>query len=201
ITVIGALYLQWLMLPVLQYTAFVIVLPVALVLRSISFAGVNLRNTSNAFLALAIAAYLVYPLMVGFDGYAISWIFSPSNPSYQFLQYSYNLPAYSVSTFLSQMPSSGLISGNPSTAPSYISSSLSSASINTNPLFELGSVLQSAAVAPFTTDTIVKEIAKFLFTGIFMFAINIGVTAALAIGLTKALNSGVEGASTFWGNL
>lgn len=200
ITVIGALYIQWLMLPVLQYTAFVIILPVALVMRSISFVGVNLRNTANAFLAIAIAAYLIYPLMVGFDAYSVSWIFSANNPSYQYLQYAYTFTPYSASTFLSQLPSNSLIAGNPATSSAFISSYLSSASIS-SPWVEPGSILVSAATAPFATDVLVKEVAKFLFIGIFMFAINIGVTAALAMGLTKALNSGVEGASTFWGNL
>ncbi|MCL4373307.1 MAG: hypothetical protein M1360_00880 [Candidatus Marsarchaeota archaeon] len=201
ITVIGALYLQWLMLPLLEYTAFLVVLPVALVMRSLSFAGGNLRNTANAFLAIAIAAYMIYPLMVGFDGYAVSWIFSASNPSYKYLQFANTYTSYSTSTLFSSLPSGSLLSGNSATAPSYLESFLSSASINLNPLSELGSLVSSAATAPFTTSAIVWEMAKFLFIGIFMFAINIGVTAGLAMGMTKALNSGVEGASTFWGNL
>ncbi len=201
ITVIGALYIQWLLLPVLQYTAFVVVLPVALVMRSLGFVGGNLRNTANAVLALAIAAYLVYPLMVCFDSYAVSWIFSSSNPSYTYLEYSYALPSFSESTFFSTLPSQSLVSGNPATAPSYLASFLTSSSINLNPFAELGTVMASAWDVPATTDMIAKMIAKFLFIGIFMFAINIGVTAGLAMGLAKGLSSGVEGMSTFWGNL
>ncbi|MGC8651649.1 MAG: hypothetical protein ACP5UH_00125 [Candidatus Micrarchaeia archaeon] len=201
ITTIGALYLQWVMLPLLEYTAFIVVLPVALVMRSLSFVGGNLRNTANAFLAIAIAAYLVYPLMVGFDGYAVSWIFSANNPSYKYLSYAYTFTPYSPSAFFAELPSSSLVAGNPSTAPSYLQSFVSSAGISLNPLAELGSLASSVLTAPYVTNTIIEEISKFMFVGIFMFAINIGVTAGLAMGVAKALNSGVEGASTFWGNL
>ncbi|MGC8669646.1 MAG: hypothetical protein ACP5TL_00645 [Candidatus Micrarchaeia archaeon] len=201
IIVIGALYVQWLLLPLLQYTAFIVVLPVALVMRSMSFVGGNLRNTANAFLAIAMCAYLVYPLMVGFDSYAMNWIFSPSNPSYQYLSTATSTPHYSTSTFFSQMPSSSLISGNPATSTSFLDSYLTSASINVNPLFELGDIVISALTVPTTVITITEQMAKFLFVGIFMFAINIAVTAGLAMGITKGLNSGVEGASNFWGSL
>jgi hypothetical protein len=201
IIVIGMLFIQWLLIPVLQYTAFTVVLPVALVMRSFGFVGGNLRNTANAFLAIAIAAYLVYPLMVAFDAYAVNWIFSTSNPTYQYLQFETNLPKYSTSTFFSQMPSSSLISGNPATATSFTNSYLSSASISINPLVALGSVIANAATAPLTTDALTSEIAKFIFVGVFMFAINVAVTAGLAMGIARGLNGGVEGASQFWGNL
>ncbi|MGC8495988.1 MAG: hypothetical protein ACP5RM_00730 [Candidatus Micrarchaeia archaeon] len=201
IIIVGMLFIQWLMIPVLEYTAFTVILPVALVMRSFGFVGGNLRNTANAFLAIAIAAYLVYPLMVAFDAYAINWIFSTSNPTYQYLKFETNLPAYNTATFFSQMPSQSLISGNPATATSFTDSYLASASITLNPLVALGSTLSATYTAPYTTDTLTSEMAKLLFVGVFMFAINIAVTAGLAMGITKGLNSGVEGASQFWGSL
>ena len=85
LVMIGMLFVQWLSLPIIQAVAFTLMLPFALILRSIAFAssgGQGLRETANAILAIAIALYLIYPLMIMFNSYAISYIFSPANPLY-----------------------------------------------------------------------------------------------------------------------
>jgi hypothetical protein len=43
--------------------------------------------------------------------------------------------------------------------------------------------------------------SQFIFTAIFMFGINLAVTLGFAIGLAKGLNSGVEGAGSFWSSI
>lgn len=104
--VIGALFLQYLAIPLLQYTAFVVVLPVAIAMRSLSFSGSMLRNTSNTVLAIAIAAYIIYPLTVLFDSYAMYWMFSSANPTSAYLNVPYTLIQLQPNAFYSQTPSS-----------------------------------------------------------------------------------------------
>ena len=54
---VGMLFIQFLALPVMQYTAFTVVLPVAIGMRSISFFGTGLADASNALIAIAVAFY------------------------------------------------------------------------------------------------------------------------------------------------
>ena len=56
----GVLFMVLLILPFIQQLAFTILLPLALVMRSIPFAGPNLRQTSDTFLALAVGFYLIF---------------------------------------------------------------------------------------------------------------------------------------------
>ena len=189
--VVGALFLQYLALPVLQYTAFVVILPVAIAMRSMAFAGINLRNTSNAVLAIAIAAYFIYPLAVLFDSYMMYWVFNPLlNPSYQYLHTAYTINALPVDTFLSQsMPSSAGSLGAPA---SFVFSALSNIGfLNTFNLFN---------VVP-QTQQVVNDISELLFQGVVLFALNVAITTGFAMSLTKALNAGVEGAGSFWSNI
>ncbi|MDE1868397.1 MAG: hypothetical protein KGH60_00290 [Candidatus Micrarchaeota archaeon] len=176
----GMLLVQYLALPLLQYSAFAIVLPVALALRSLSFAGGGLRSASNALLAIAIAGYIVYPLTVGFDSYIINWIFSASNPSYVYLQGTYSLSTITPSQFFSGMQL-------PSNFASLVTSSFTS-------LPDPVSVLNQA-------QSFVNQMAQFIFVGIMLFALNVAITVGFARGLSKALDGGIEGATQFWSTL
>ena len=127
---IGMLFLQYLALPIIQYTAFVVLLPVAIALRSLSFTGAGLRTTSNALLAIAIALYLIYPLTVSFDSFAVNWIFSSANPLYECtgcLSSSYSLQSI-PSSFFSQ---TGSVLIGPFSLPSNLASSFISSSLGT----------------------------------------------------------------------
>lgn len=179
---IGMLLVQYLALPVMQYAAFAVILPVALAMRSLSFAGGGLRNASNALLAIAIAAYIIYPLTVGFDGYMINWIFSQNNPSYPYLQGTY-VP---LNTITPNQFFSG-VGGTPTNLPALVGSSLN---IPPDPI----SVITQA-------QALVNDIAQFLFTGVVLFALNVAISIGFARGLANALNSGIEGATKFWSTL
>jgi hypothetical protein len=68
-----------------------------------------------------------------------------------------------------------------------------------------GSNFISSLFNPFSiiphTHAIINNIAELIFQGIVLFAVNVAITLGFAIGLTKALNSGIEGAGSFWSNM
>ena len=192
---IGALFLQYISLPLIEFTAFVVVLPIALVLRSISLTGSGLRTTANAFLAIAIAAYLVYPLMIAFNSYAINWIFSGNNPLYGCtgcISTAYSLNNI-PSSFFNSVSSQG-VTFDGVTTPAISSLIGSTYFSHMGAQFDPSYVISSA-------QTSITEISQFLFTAIFMFGIDITVTIGFAMGLAKGLNSGVEGAGSFWSSI
>ncbi len=196
IVAIGALFLQYISLPLIEFTAFVVVLPVALVLRSISLTGSGLRTTANAFLAIAIAAYLVYPLMIAFNAYAIHWIFSGNNPLYGCTG------CISTAYSLNNLPSSSFFNSVSSQGATFdgITTPAISSLIGSTYFSNLGAQFDPIYVVS-SAQTLITEISQFIFTAIFMFGIDITVTIGFAMGLANGLNSGVEGAGSFWGSL
>jgi hypothetical protein len=187
ILAVGMLFIQYLAIPIIEYTMFTIVLPISIAMRSIAFAGGGLRTASNSLLAIAIAAYLIYPATIGFDAYTMHWLFSSSNPTYTFLESTYSHPTAIPTTFLSTtgIPAFGSI-----TTPS-ISSIWSTLSLT-------GFLSAISFSEPLT---IVNEISELMFQAVLLFALNIAITIGFAISLTKALNSGIEGAASFWSNI
>ena len=151
-------------------------------------------------LALAIAAYLIYPMMVAFDGYAIAWIFSRSNAE------------YSCNGCLSTVESTYSLTSIPSSAFDSLSSSSSGFSVDGLSSPAISSILSSSLLGDITGNipvygvianaaSTVSLMSQFIFTAIFMFGINLAVTLGFAIGLAKGLNSGVEGAGSFWSSI
>lgn len=198
VIVIGMLFLQFLVLPLLQYTAFSVILPAAIALRSISFLGVNLKAASNTVLAAAIAGYIVYPLMVSFNSYAISWIFSASNPSSQYIGSTYIIPSIPISTYFSEIPAT-----TTSTASTFFSQIFHSTFLSSfvTSAFSTTGILISPQAVVLQAQTIINRVSQFLFAGLVMFVMDVAVTLGFAMGLSKALNSGVEGAGTFWSGI
>ncbi|MGC8478593.1 MAG: hypothetical protein ACP5NE_01545 [Candidatus Micrarchaeia archaeon] len=187
IIAVGMLFIQYLLLPVIQYTMFTIVLPIAIAMRSLSFTGAGLRSASNAVLAIAIAAYLVYPITVGFDAYTMNWLFSASNPTYTFLASTYSHNTAIPSTFLS---TTGIPAFGSATYPS------------------TGSILSMLSISGFLSAisfseplTIVNEVSELLFQSVVLFGLDIVITIGFASSLARALNSGIEGAASFWSNI
>ncbi len=196
---LGTMFIQYIMISVIEFSAFSIVLPIALMMRSFAFTGAGLRTAANSVLAVAIAAYLIYPTMVAFNPSIISWIFTSCqstttasggwcNPTYKYLNTAYTLPDITVSTFLSQS-STQVISGGPS--------------LTTLGIGQLSSVL--AAADPFsvtqTLFTISNNVAQFMFTSVMLFALDLTVTLGFGVGLAKALTGGLDGVASFWSNV
>ncbi len=212
ITSIGSLMVQYILIPLIKYTAFAVLLPVALILRSIAYAGYGgngLRSAANTFLAIAIAAYLVYPLTIAFDSYVIHWIFTPCgasvssamcNPNFGYLNTAYTVTSVSPNSFF------GGISGYTSNSLGVSIPIPTSLSNPLSPLYLVGQLggVQSISLiftAGGTTLNFVKLMSQYIFTAVIMFALNFAVTIGFAMSLTKALNNGIVGASNFWGSI
>ncbi len=196
LVMIGMLFVQWLSLPIIQAVAFTLMLPFALILRSIAFAssgGQGLRETANAILAIAIALYLIYPLMIMFNSYAISYIFSPANPLYSCTNClgssltPINIQSGYFNSVESQTPTLKFLGITSPPLNSLISGPLLSNIGLINPLNMFRQI-----------HHVLSGISKFIFMGLFMFGIDLTVTIGFAMSLTKALNSGIEGTFSFW---
>ncbi len=194
--VIGSLFVQYLSIPIFEYTAFTIVLPVALIMRSIAYSASGsggLRSASNAVLAIAIAVYLIYPLMISYNSYIVNWIFSVQNPYFQYLHTSFTLDSL-PSTFFSSLSSSVSGSFLGISTPSLNSLLGNYASTGVLPLFDPFAVTSQVL-------TTIDEMAQFIFVGIFLFGLDVTVTLGFAQSLASSLDAGIEGAASFWGNI
>ncbi|HUY70216.1 MAG TPA: hypothetical protein VMV00_01450 [Candidatus Baltobacteraceae bacterium] len=201
---ISTLLIQYITLPFLQYTAFAVILPISLVMRSLAFTNGELRNAANALLAIAIAGYIIYPLTIAFDAYTMNYLFTTCtpailaqhvacNPSATYLQSTYTLSDLNLNSFFAQgIPSSTSDASPYGTALGSFFNLLSSGVFSglPIPLTGLGAI-----------QSLINSIAEFIFQGVVLFALDIAITVGFAIGLSKALNAGLEGAQNFWAGL
>lgn len=201
----SVMFVQYVALIAIQSLAFTILLPIAIILRSVSVVASPVRNVANSLIAIAIAMYLVYPLTIAFDAYAINWLYTPCsagsapgscNPSASFICDTYSVQAVQNSCSLSQPPiyeGSGKYYSQSgwSCLESGLESVVGGLGVLVNPT-------QGLQVQLLTT---VNGIAEYVFDALLMFAVNISITVAFAMGLAKAFNNGIEGAATFWSNL
>lgn len=199
---VGMLFLQWLSLPVIEAVAFTVLLPVALILRSVAYAGgrAGLRRSANAFLAIAIALYIIYPLTIALDTYIVHWIYTPCgagvttncNPNYQYLGTALTIGTIPTTVFSTAASSATSSIKAIVQAPSSVTSLL-------------GSILPTAIEAalepttvPAQAQYIIDTGSQFLFVSIVLFAFNVAITMVFAQSLTLALDAGIEGSSPFW---
>ena len=186
---VGVLFIQFLMLPIMQYTAFTIILPVSIGMRSISFFGASLGDASNALIAIAVAFYIIYPMTVAFDSYAIAYVFSPSNPAAQYVG-----TAFTVNTLT---PNSYFQTQNS------VNSTLGVLGSSLNVLYSSFSVMSYKFYIPAfglipNVHTYTNNMAQFVFEAVLLFALNVSITMGLAMSLYKALKSGLGEAGRFW---
>jgi hypothetical protein len=209
VVAVGLLFVQFLTMPIIQYFSFSVLLPVGIAMRSLAFMGENLKVASNSIIAIAIALYIIYPLMIVFNSYAISWIFSSANPSYVYLSSTYQVASIPVSGFFNQVPIttySGfwgtffksalgfILSGN-----SPIGNFVDSASTQAGgTVFFSGYPIYWPSIVFAQLQNTVVQTAQFFFTAIILVLIDVAVTMGFAMGLRNALNAGVEGLGSFW---
>lgn len=193
------LFIQYLAIPVIQYLAFGVALPVALVMRSIPFGGNGLRSTSNLILALAVALYIIYPLTIAFDAWAVHQIFTQAtNPLYSFIS---SMPGINVAA-----PNNYFKDLNPSSTDSFLGYTIPAVGAAFNTFFsssQITSYIPLVNIAGIVQQTIsvTAQIARYMFESIFLFGINLAITLGFASSLSKALTMGVEGNAGFWANL
>ena len=201
---VGSLYIQFILLPLIQAIAFTVVLPVALVMRSLAFAGQGLRPAANMVLAMAIAAYIIYPMMVSFDPVLMNWIFTQCgskvavqnsfgcNPTSGYVSTGYALSNIQAAQFLNSSPiNSGI---------NLLGFHFAVPAVTTTQFVNAFGRLSPASVAS-TMETMANRVSQFLFQSTFLFALDMAVTMGFAVGLAKALSSGIEGAASFWSSL
>jgi hypothetical protein len=197
---IGLLFVQFLALPLFQSLAFTVILPAAIALRTLTFMGTPLKNASNSVLAIAIALYMVYPLMIAFNSYMIAWVFSTHNPSYAYVLTTVSGTNIPISTLLSNPPS-GFTSGGifASTFTSLYNGGVLKTFLGNT--YNAGLISLTPWSIASDTQFYIFQVAKFLFTSVILILLDVAVTFAFATGLAKALNSGVNEARSFWSGL
>ena len=194
----SVMFVQYVALIAIQSLAFAILLPIALILRAVSVIASPVRIAANSLIAISIAMYLIYPLTIAFDAYAINWMFTTCipgsapgscNPSASFICATYNPQNINTACDLANNPPI-FKSGSSLCLESWLEQSLGG----------LGDLVAPGGLSTqILTD--VNGISEYVFDALLMFAINISITIAFAMGLAKSLNNGVEGAATFWSNL
>ena len=194
IFVLGLLMIQFLIIPVVQYTAFLVVLPVAIGMRSIAFTSNTLGDASNSLIALAVAFYIIYPMTVAFNAYAAGWIFSNGNPSYQFLN-----SAFSTTLVSSTSPFQYF--NQPQTSQTQQTDMFSTMTQTLLPFFKQS--VSSNFNIPVLGDLsllhyYIDQLAEFMFSSMLMFVIDIGITSMFAVSLYRALQSGLGEQARFW---
>ncbi|MCL5440587.1 MAG: hypothetical protein M1448_01735 [Candidatus Marsarchaeota archaeon] len=197
ISSVAVLFVQYLSIPFIQYLAFAVALPVAIALRAIPFGGPGLRSASNAILALAIAAYIIYPLTISFDAWAMNYIFSSSNPMFPYLHSTYLLNNAPPPSFLQEIPSNTIsfFGTTTNSVESLVKSMFDSTSlINFIPFFNVPHTISD-------TELIANEIAQYVFQAVFLLALDVAITVGFAASLAKALNSGIGGGAALWSGL
>jgi hypothetical protein len=198
----GIIFVIYLVLPVVSSIALTVVVPTAIAMRMLSFLGPRIREASDAFLAIAIAAYFIFPLMIVMNSMLINFIYTPCTATVSTCNpYSTYLGQYK----LSQIPADSLFN----TPPASLGSSFS---ISKN-FFEgiitsqngllgtFGSIFTNAFLFPQVVISFAQEIALFAFQGVFLIGLDILVTIVFAQAVAKGLNSVsvyVSGGG-FWG--
>jgi hypothetical protein len=220
-------FVLYLLLIFIQLTAFTLLLPIAIVMRAISFVGGELRNASNAVLAIAIALYLVFPLTVVFSTYAYNWIYCGNSVTQLGTGNNFNiLPMWTPKSgcnspeqgYLDLIVKDGgvpqwslgaLPGGNAFTIPGLgISVPFPSATQVLN-LFVDALGYLGQGISYIVGGTIIvsnawfaaSDIANYLFVTAVLFAMDLSITVGFAMGLAKALNGGAEGAASFWSSI
>jgi hypothetical protein len=193
-TAFGGLFLLFLALEIIEASALTVIAPVAIIMRSLPFMGPQLRRTSNLFLAMAMGFYFVFPLMVLLNSYVASCLsintgMAQASCSYplsfsQYLQ-GYTIPATSTSILSSSnaypvnsLALPGITGGGWNLPLSFYGPWLG----NLGQLFLL-------IVSPNMALNYGTQVAGYLFLGIVLVALDLGVTAGFIIGLSKGLDS------------
>ncbi len=189
---IGILFIMYLLLPILQYAAFAVVLPIAIIMRSIAYTGggPGLRAAANSILAVTIAFYFIYPLTIALDHYMVNQIFTPANPEYAYLHQKVDLNSIPKSFFTSTAYTGS--TNNIPISPYSTNFQLPSLYSMLQAFVSMG-IFQGYSflfTVPSEVQYVVALLGQFIFIAIFLFAIDLTITIAFAVSLFKALESG-----------
>jgi hypothetical protein len=207
----GLLFVIFLALYAIESLSLTLVIPVAIIMRSLSFTGPRLREASNALIAISIAFYFVFPLTIAMNYYVVSWTYclgslSGCNPyATQLLPYQLNsLP-------LNQLLNNPTVDCNldgigvcPSQTTPLIGIPLNFwaaiASSNGGLASAGKEVLTGLYNLPGVINNFTEYTAQFLFQSIFLIGLDVGITIGFAVGLNKGISTigSMIGSGPFW---
>jgi len=205
----GSLFILIILLPIIEGGALTVIAPIAIVFRSLSFMGPQLRRTSNVLLALAIGFYFVLPLTIALDSYisgclGIGLGINAANAASCAYPFATSVTGYSVNAISpSLFGSSSSLPVNSLSVPNL--AGLGGLSLPTNFYFgSIGSNLDQFFTifvdAPVVTAGYGKTVAAYFFVSILLIAIDMAITVGFITGLAKGLDaiSNVFGSGGFW---
>ena len=202
----GSLFMLLILLPIIEAGAMTVMAPIALIFRSLSFVGPQLRKTANVILALAIGFYFVLPLTIALDSYVAGCIgiglgISTSCTSYPFAT---SVTSYSVNSISpSIFSSSNSLQLNSSNVPNLagigginLPTSFYFGSIGNN----MGQFFSIILNAPGVTAGYGKTVAAYFFVSVLLIAVDMAITVGFIAGLAKGLDAiaNVFGSGGFW---
>lgn len=203
----GMLFMVWLMLPIIEGTFLTILIPVAIVMRSLSFTGPRLREAANVLIAIAVAFYFVFPLTISMDSSIVSWLYCTRPGALQagacnsfaneLGPYPLNgLPVASIfqSQTNVQIPGIGGVSGVPI---NFYGAGIAG---NGGFLPFLMNSIEGIFNAPTVIGNFIPKIGEYLFQSIVLLALDLAITVGFAQGLAKGLSaiSGMMNIGPFW---
>jgi hypothetical protein len=210
VVVFGVLFVLYILLALIESTALTVIVPVAIIMRSIPFAGPRLRESADSFLAIAIGFYFILPLAILMNTYIVAWIYTPCtaagmvcNPYNQYTN-PYNLGSSPLNYLFNSQPQalasgSGLFSGV-TTSDSFFTGSFSGVGGLTTGVSLMFQTLINLpqVIVGYGIDT-----AEYIFEGIVLIGLDLAITVGFAMGLTKGLNSvgRFMAVGPFWGNI
>ncbi len=201
----GLLFLLFLSLPLIAQLSLTIILPFSIVIRSISFSGPRLRDASNTLFSIAVALYFVLPLTLVLDSSIVNWVYcintnpNQCNPYSQYLQ-SYTLSSIPVGQIFTSQESIN-VGGSGGASLNVPMNFLATSATASGGLFSmLNDLFLGLFEMPYIVNTVIYQIAQYLFQGIVLMALDVAITLGFAMGLAKGLNSlsTISAAGPFW---
>ncbi|HVA83248.1 MAG TPA: hypothetical protein VNF06_03730 [Candidatus Aquilonibacter sp.] len=191
------LLIQFITLPVISAVSLTVVVPIALIMRSLSFTGPRLREAANSFIAIAIAFYFIYPMTFVMDQGIVNWMYCTQDPSSTcngnpYPQYiaPYMLNNVQQSSFFaSQTPTTGFL------PISFYQTAITQLGCNViycnsgNPFSNPFTLI---FYAPAIVIGLAEQLAQYLFQATVLIALNIAITIGVAYGLWKGLTGGLS---------
>jgi hypothetical protein len=202
----GLLFVVFLMLPAIEALALTLIIPVAMIMRSLAFTGPRLREASNVLIAISVAFYFVFPMTLAMNFYVVNWTYCINgglcNPYASYLG-NYQINTLPISKLFNgpevQNISGVSLGGQPLSLPYNFYGDIISSNGGLAATAKL--VASGLTNVPNLINGYVQETAQYLFQAIFLMALDVGITIGFALGLNKGLDTlgQMLGVGPFWG--
>ncbi len=203
----GALFILYFLLPIISALAMTLIIPLAIILRSVSFVGPKLREASNAFIAIGVALFFVFPLAISANQAIVNWLYC-QNPNQACNPYTMYLGPYKLSNvpitdlLTTKGVNFGLFNGGQINIPLSFFGTIGASGSGGYGNY-ITNLVEGLVLLPNQVNKYSVEVAQYLFEGIVLIAIDFAITMGFAQGLYKGLNaipSVLGGGGPFWGD-